>query len=438
MTDTDTTDTKAPPPPPPPVEERRSGVVGLILLIGGIVALGLLTRASIVVVILAIIVMVFMHELGHYLTAKWSGMKVTEFFIGFGPRIWSFRRGETEYGVKAIPAGAYVRIIGMHNLEEVPPEDEPRTYRQKSFPRRLSVALAGSTMHFVMALVCIYAILVSSGAAEGRLFDTRSLEQIDRATPWMIGEVSDDSGAEAAGLRPGDRILEIDGEPIVGFGDLPDEIAPRAGDDVTLLVRRGEREFEVGATIGRDEHGDGLLGVTVDRQFDMVSYGPSSAVPQAFREFGRVTSESLRALGRFFTPSGLSGFYDQVADGGEEAGESAGNGSSGGGGGDNRIISILGATRIGADATEQGFEGLLFFLVVLNVFVGIFNLVPLLPLDGGHVAIAVYERVRSRKGRPYHADVAKLLPLTYVVVLLLITLGVTAMYLDIVNPVSID
>src|SRR5690606_33242584 len=98
--------------------------------------------------------------------AKKGGMKVTEFFIGFGPRLWSFTRGETEYGLKAIPAGAYVKVIGMHNLEEVPPEDEARTYRQASYPRRMAVALAGSTMHFVQAFVILMILYVAFGAPD--------------------------------------------------------------------------------------------------------------------------------------------------------------------------------------------------------------------------------------------------------------------------------
>ena len=109
------------------------------------------------IMIAAIVVMIFLHELGHYLTAKWSGMKVTEFFLFFGPKIWSFKRGETEYGIKCIPAGAYVRIIGMSNLEtDVPPEDEPRTYRQQSYPKRLLVVSAGSIMHMLQAFVLLF------------------------------------------------------------------------------------------------------------------------------------------------------------------------------------------------------------------------------------------------------------------------------------------
>ena len=116
-----------------------------------VVALGWLWGWSMLVVIAALIVTIALHELGHYLTAKWSGMKVTEYFLGFGPRIWSFRRGETDYGVKAIPAGAYVKIIGMNSYEEVDPADESRTYRQQSYPRRLAVAVGGSAMHFLIA-----------------------------------------------------------------------------------------------------------------------------------------------------------------------------------------------------------------------------------------------------------------------------------------------
>ena len=121
------------------------------------------TRPTFSIVIVAMIVMIMLHELGHFVTAKWSGMKVTEYFLGFGPRLWSFRRGETEYGVKALPLGGYVKIIGMSNLEEVPPEDEPRTYRQQPFRKRLLVAVAGSAVHFILALMLIFTILVGYG-----------------------------------------------------------------------------------------------------------------------------------------------------------------------------------------------------------------------------------------------------------------------------------
>ena len=121
--------------------------------------------------ILGLVVTIFLHELGHYLTAKRSGMKVTEFFIGFGPKIWSFQRGETEYGFKVIPAGAYVRIIGMNNLDESDPADEARTYRQQSFPKRLLVVSAGSLSHLVQAFVIGVVLLGVVGIPGGSITD---------------------------------------------------------------------------------------------------------------------------------------------------------------------------------------------------------------------------------------------------------------------------
>src|SRR5947209_10576617 len=114
-------------------------------------------------VIGALVAIVMLHEFGHFVTAKWAGMKVSEYFFGFGPRLWSIRKGETEYGIKAIPVGGYVRILGMNNLEQVDPADEPRTYRQKSYPRRLLVAVAVSTMHFVIDFFMIVMIWAAVG-----------------------------------------------------------------------------------------------------------------------------------------------------------------------------------------------------------------------------------------------------------------------------------
>lgn len=168
-------DRPSPPVPPYPgrddgpgeAESYKTGGVRLALLVGALAAIGVFHGWAWVAIIFGIVVMIFLHELGHYATAKWSGMKVTEFFIGFGPRIWSFRRGETEYGLKVLPLGAYVRIIGMNNLDEADPEDEPRTYRQQSFPKRLLVVSAGSIMHMVQAFVILVILLSVTGVPGG-------------------------------------------------------------------------------------------------------------------------------------------------------------------------------------------------------------------------------------------------------------------------------
>ncbi len=215
--------------------------IGLVLLIAGIVALGILGSVSAVVVVIALLVMIFLHELGHYLTAKSAGMKVTEFFLGFGPRIWSFRKGETEYGLKAIPAGAYVRIIGMNNLEPVAPEDEPRTYRNKPYWRKMSVASAGSMMHFLMAVVLLFSLFAIYG-------------QRDPDHVWTVGSLSrlgdtQTSPAIAAGLQVGDRIISIDGIPVSTFDSAVDLIQARPGQTIVIAVERDGQTFETTATL---------------------------------------------------------------------------------------------------------------------------------------------------------------------------------------------
>jgi len=390
---------------------------------------------SLMVVIVGLVLMIFLHELGHFITAKLSGMKVTEFFLGFGPKLWSFRRGETEYGIKAIPAGAYVRIIGMNNLEEVPPEDEPRTYRAQSYPKRLLVAVAGSTMHFIQALLCIFLLLTITGVPGGRVFTPGS-------DNWKIDSVTEGAAASKAGLQPGDTIVSVDAIPVDTFDKLHDALAPRAGKQVTLVVDRSGQRFDTTTVLGTDPD-QGLLGVKVAHIPEPTKrVDPVHGVGQTFTEFGTATREALHELGRFFSPSGLSDFASQVVHGGTPTvsttnGTPPPSGSSPSADG-NRPISIIGAARIGTDLTSEGLAGFLGFFATINLFIGIVNLAPLLPLDGGHVVIATYERLRSRHGRRYQMDVMKLLPLTYFVILLLGVLFVSTVFLDLVDPIRLN
>ena len=199
--------------------------IGLFLLIAGIVALGVLGSVSAVIVVIALLVMIFMHELGHYLTAKSAGMKVTEFFLGFGPRIWSFHKGETEYGLKAIPAGAYVRIIGMHNLDPVAPEDEPRAYKNQPYWRKMSVASAGSMMHFIMAVVLLFCLFAFYGQQQNSVWTVGSLSR--------LGDTQT-SPAIAAGLKVGDKIVSVDGIPVSDFDHAVELIQARPGQTIAI------------------------------------------------------------------------------------------------------------------------------------------------------------------------------------------------------------
>ena len=434
-------------------------------LLAALVALGL-WNPWMLVMVLAVVVMIFLHELGHFVMAKRAGMKVTEFFLFFGPKLWSFRRGETEYGIKLIPAGAYVKIPGMVNLDEVAPEDEARTYRQKSFPQRIGVAVAGSAMHFMLAFVLIFVALVIVGQPHG------TLAQADDARPTVIDNVLPGSGAAAAGLQGGDRIAKVAGTPTPDSDALASAVAPNRGDTVPVVVVRDGAKLTVPVELKAYTYHDDVDG-TVRRKCGLgiemapapnERLSPAEGLVQTPKEFGQILWLSAQGLGRFFSPSGIKDFAGQVGSAHEDrasqqkadqadkqtssdpcaskkvAPTSAGGTSASGGSssGQNRILSIYGLVRLGSDVGGVDPAALLGLFALINIFIGMFNLIPLLPFDGGHVAIACYERVQEKRlhRRRYFADVTRLLPITYGVVLLLGMLFVSSLYLDVVNPIG--
>lgn len=426
--------------PPLPVEapaertpERMlgSGPLRLAVLAVGVLLIGVLTGSGWFVIIGSLTLMIFLHELGHYLTARWAGMKVTEFFLGFGPRLWSFQRGETTYGVKLIPAGAYVKVIGMYNVDDVDPGEEPRTYRQKKFHQRVVMASAGSAMHFAIAMVLIYTLLVGFGRTD--------------TAKWKVADVVANSPAAALDLQSGDRVVEVAGEPIDRWEDLSDVVGPRLGQTVDVVVSAGDgmRTAEVLIAEHPDRPGRGFLGVSPE--FGTTRENPLVAIPESGKVFGTFIVESLKGMGHVASPSGMSNFFRLVAEGRPEQTApptDPGTGATTTNAPDNadRPLSIYGAARLGVGLLDRGVDNYLGLLILLNIFIGVFNLVPLLPLDGGHIAVATYERVRElfrRDGRRYFVDVTKLLPLTYAVVLFLIVIGGSSLFLDIVNPVNL-
>jgi len=435
---------------------NRFAVARLLFVLAAIVALSVIFHeAAYLVVVLALVVMVMVHELGHYLTAKLSGMKVTEYFFGFGPRLWSFVRGETRYGVKAIPAGGYVRIVGMTMLEEVPPEDEARTYRQATFPRRLLVAVAGSAMHVVMAFALIFSLYCFSGIPTAVSYEVTSLETF----------ASGASPAEQAGFRTGDVFVSIDGHDFNQPGQFTNFIRShvddtlkvvvlRDGRDVTLRVRpTNEQNVKVvinGKSVRPSavpDHPSGVIGVTIESFYRDETTNPISGVHQSVTMLGSLTSETFGGIATVFSLSGLRSFAHDVrvagntgtsgatsTSGSSTSGSSTSSSSSSNSG---QIMSIVGAVQLGAQALRHDIPELLYLLAAINIFVGVVNLFPMLPLDGGHVAIAIYERVRSRRGKPYHADITKLMPLAYLFLLFMVVIGLGALYANIRQPVGL-
>lgn len=437
-------------PYPPP--QKTSGPLGGILLLLGLIALGYFVSLTALLVVLGLLFMLFMHEMGHFLTARWTGMKASEFFLGFGPRIWSFRRKETEFGVKLLPLGAYVRILGMSNMEDVPPGEEHRTYRSKPYRSRLLVAVAGSTMHFVIAIAGLWVLF---GAVGYYSLNTTTEDTYKR---WEIAQVVEGGPAEQAGLLAGDKIVatqpasQPSNQPgnitnttnnspqnFESYLEVRDFIQQNPNQDVTFIVERDGTTLAVPTDLGvfEDEGraGVGMLGIIPTRLAPGTT-GFFGGFADALSETGNMVRITFVELGRIFSPDGLRDFFAQVF--GQETSPSEGATVSGASSEDSRFLSIYGVARFGTNLADSGDWGSTLLLYVwINVFIGLFNLVPLPPFDGGHVAVATYEKLRSRKGRPYRIDATKLVPLTYVVLGALLLIGIAALYLDISSPLGL-
>jgi membrane-associated protease RseP (regulator of RpoE activity) len=397
-----------------PVEPEGGGLAGAL---AGLVIIGLLAWLAFVnlwmfVFVLGILISVFLHEAGHFITARMTGMKATQFFLGFGPRLWSFHRGETEYGVRALPFGAFVRIIGMNNMDEVPPEDEARTYRQKSYPRRMLVISAGSLMHLLIAIVLLFAI-----------FSTRG--ELVEGTGAEVGAVQSGGPAATAGIETGDVLLAVGGTPVEDPDELGETVrSHQPGDVVDIVLERDGEELTVSARLGvnDDENspqfGSALLGVSSRIPTEWQEMSVASAAVNSITDLGPVTWESTKGVVEVLNPVNI---IDHLSGESEDL--------------STRPTTVVGITQVSGSVGEtQGIVGVLYLLAVLNVFVGVFNMFPLLPLDGGHAAVATYERVRERGGRRYFADVSKLMPFAMGVIMVLLILFVSGLYLDVTQP----
>ncbi len=383
--------------------------------------------------VLALLLSVMLHEAGHLLTAKRFGMKASQFFVGFGPTLWSRQRGETEYGIKGIPLGGFVKIIGYTPLEEVDPADEPRAFYRQPAIKRAIVIVAGVVINVILAFVLLVVLAMAVGVPDGNKATTavRTVSPCIPASSTAACTPSDpESPAKEAGLRPGDRIVSFGGTRVRGdWNALATAIKnARPGTTVPIVVQRHGTRRTLHAVVGRSD-GHGYLGIEPTQK--LRTLGPARAVGFA----GRVTGAMTVAIGDIVVdiPRAIPTLFTS-----QRANSPGGQAGS-----------IVG----GAEASGQVFSSsdpwrakLSMFLTLvssLNLFVGLLNLVPLLPLDGGHLAVVCYERLKAfafrLRGRPDPGtvDVAKLLPVTYAVVVLLVGLGVVLILADLVNPLKL-
>ncbi|QSB06964.1 M50 family metallopeptidase [Natronoglycomyces albus] len=411
---------------------------------------------GIILFALAILISVSLHEAGHMLTAKAFKMKVTRYFVGFGPTLWSFHRGETEYGLKGIPLGGFVKITGMTPLDEeeesLSEKDKKRVFWRKPLWQRTTVLAAGSITHFILAFVILWVLVSFIGIANPALADQIEESQEtatvavapcippeDATGTYECTAEDEPSPAAAAGLRDGDEITGIAGATVTDWDSLLETVSGLQPDEeVEITIRRdtgittlditpysASVPMEDGSTTEVTRIG---VSVYVDRSLDpVVTYGPISGVGQSFVVTGNLFTATFEAL--ITLPTKIPDLWNSVF-GAERP--------------DDTPVSVVGASRLGGEMVQFDQWAMFFMLVVvLNYFVGIFNLLPLLPLDGGHIAIAWYERARSwlaaRRGKPDpgRVDYLKLMPLTYAVLVVLGGFMLLTITADIVNPIRL-
>ncbi len=385
----------------------------------------------------ALLLSVMIHEAGHFLTARKFGMKVTEFFLGFGKRIWSTQRGETEFGIKAIPAGGYCRISGMTAHEELPDADSHRAFYKASAPKRLIVLGAGSFLHFVLGYVLIFIIFFGIGTAA-------LTPQVDQVAQCISTSASNSaclpsdppSPAKLAGVKAGDVFVAIDGKEIGEWSQDIQVVRNSPGiPHVFTILRNGEK---LNLTITSESHQVNGKEVGIIGVFNKVGM-VRQPLPVAISRTGNLTNElftsSISSL--ISLPSKIPALIRQTFTG--EKRDAQG------------LVGVIGVAEASAQtASAQGLgwneRAATFLLIIasLNIFVGIFNLLPLLPLDGGHMAIAAIDGLRNtwarirRKPLPRGIDIEALTPLTMVVFIFLAGLSILLLIADIINPVSFN
>ena len=371
--------------------------------------------------VVALLLSVMLHEFGHFIMAKRFGMKVSEFFLGFGQKIWSTRRGETEFGLKAIPAGGYCKIEGMTPGDLMSEGEEDRAFYSASSGRKLVVLGAGSFLHFVLGYLLLFVLFVGIGTSQ--------------LLP-VVSEVVKGSSAQSAGIAVGDEITSINGMKVRDWATDVLIIRNSQGKELTLGIKRNGQDLVIRASATR-ETVDGkdryILGIM--SKVGLKRAGFITSVKNAGLVSRELLKQSVASLVKL--PSKVPALWGQTVNGDERD--------------PNGLVGVVGVARVSGEALSSAKLSLkervaTFILIIasLNIFVGIFNLLPLLPLDGGHMAVAIADEIRAflarlrGRARPAAIDVTSLTPITMVVFVILAALTALLLVADIVNPVLLN
>ena len=387
------------------------------------------------VFVLAILVVVMVHESGHFLTAKYFHFKATQFFVGFGPTLFSRTNGETEYGVKALPLGGFVKIVGMNPYEEIPPEDQPRSYPNKPRWQRAIVLVAGSATHWPVAFVALMIAAMAFGYPTGN-----ASNQLSEVQTEAFGQ---ETPAAAAGFQLDDRIVAIDGEPSENWDDVRSFIRAHPDETATFTVERDGSEIDLEAELGTgivDEQTNELLALApageqvrapgegeeevgylgVGPQPEIETYGFVEAIGHSGERVWDITKRSVLGVPQVFAQVFNGDIFDALSGEGERSAEDS-------------PIGIVGASRIVGESANRGeYTNILEMIAAFTIFVGLMNLLPLPPLDGGHLAVVAYEAATKRT-----VDIRKLIPVSVAVIGFFVVLFVAILYLDLARPVDL-
>lgn len=397
---------------------------------------------GIVLFALAILISVALHECGHMWVARATGMKVRRYFVGFGPTLWSTRRGETEYGVKAVPLGGFCDIAGMTPVEELAPDETDRAMYKQTTWKRVAVLFAGPGMNFVICVALIYVIALIWGLpnlhppTQAIVGETACVAP--EVAPGKIGDCTGPGPAALAGIRPGDVVVKVGDTKVSTFDDMAAAIRKLHGTVPVVVERNGtpitayvditqtQRYLNSGPDAKPAASTVGAIGVGAVKVAPTL-YGVLGAIPATFAFTGDLTAEVGKAL--VAIPTKVGALVHAIGGGQRDP---------------QTPMSVVGASIIGGDTVDHGlWVAFWFFLAQLNLILGAINLLPLLPFDGGHIAVAVYEKIRnlirSARGMVAAAPVnyLKLMPATYVVLVFVVGYMLLTVTADLVNPIRL-